>query len=463
MPGLVLKARLLPGRVVNTLRDPLYSTGYALVANTLGTTFLGLIYWVVAAHLYDRQALGRCSALVSALMVVSSVAQLDLANTLPRFLPQIGRSSGRLIAYGYGASSIAAVAIGVVFVTVLPDLSAQWHFLRTSPPLALTFVIAAVVWGIFALEDAALTGLRRAVVVPFENLTYGALKLALLAGIASVLPSTGVFIAWLCPLVIIVPAINWLIFHRYLKLGEAAAAGGLHIREIVRFASIDYVGVLLGQACGYVLPLLVLTVLGAAASGSFFIAWTIAAGLELLTINLAMSLLVAGARVPARLAEATRGTLIRCAFVVIPGAAVLASGAHLILGIFGSAYAADASALLGLLGVATIPVSVIMVAFALDRIASKVGRAAITQLALAVLVLTGSLLLIRKLGIDGVGLAWVGSASLVAVARLPTIVRVIKGPADAAALSPGQGEPVRVARARAVRRGRNRGKHCRPE
>jgi O-antigen/teichoic acid export membrane protein len=133
--GQVLKPRLTLGRVLDALRDPHYRTGYALVANTIGTTVVGFFYWVVAAHLYDRQALGRCSALVSALIVVSALAQLDLPTILPRFLPQAGRSAGRFIAYGYGASSVAALVAGVGFVTILPRLSSQWQFLRASPPL----------------------------------------------------------------------------------------------------------------------------------------------------------------------------------------------------------------------------------------------------------------------------------------------------------------------------------------
>ena len=96
MLGQVLKARVTPARILDALRDPHYRTGYALVANTIGTTAVGFFYWVVAAHLYDRQALGRCSALVSALIVVSSLAQLDLPTILPRFLPrfQSGLVSG---------------------------------------------------------------------------------------------------------------------------------------------------------------------------------------------------------------------------------------------------------------------------------------------------------------------------------------------------------------------------------
>ena len=313
MLGQVLKPRLTLGRVLDALRDPHYRTGYALVANTIGTTVVGFFYWVVAAHLYDRQALGRCSALVSALIVVSALAQLDLPTILPRFLPQAGRSAGRFIAYGYGASSVAALIAGVGFVTILPRLSSQWQFLRASPLLAAMFVAALLIWGIFALEDAALTGLHRAVVVPVENSAYGVIKLVLLVAVASVLPSFGVFVAWLIPLLAIVPAVNWLIFRRYAKARDTAAAAALHAREVIRFALIDYAGSLFAQGYGYALPLLVLSVLGATANGTFFVAYTLASALALTAFNFGTSLLVEGLRAPDRLPQLTRGVLLRCA------------------------------------------------------------------------------------------------------------------------------------------------------
>lgn len=429
--------RVLPARwghrALNDLRDPLYRSGYALVANTAGATAVGFAYWAVAAHLYDRQVIGRSSALVSALILLSSIAQLNLANTLLRFLPRAGPSAARLIVYSYGASSITSLVVGVAFVTVIPRLSPQWQFLGGSAPLAVLFVAATVVWGVFALEDAALTGLQRAVVVPVENTAYGVFKLLLLVGIAWLLPATGIFVSWIIPLVVVTPAINWLIFRKYLKgqppypTDSAVGAGGLRAREVMRFASINYVGNLFGQAYWGLPPLLVLSVLGAAANGNFYVAFTIAYGLWLVAANFSTSLLVGGSAAPHRLTELTRGTLARCALIVVPGVALLTLAPGPILDIYGPEYAAHASLLLSLLAAGALPNGLVMIALALDRIASRVDRAAWTQLALAVLVLGGSWLLLRKLGIDGAGIAWVAGNLVVAIARCPTIVGAARG------------------------------------
>jgi O-antigen/teichoic acid export membrane protein len=421
---------------LDLLRDPLYRSGYALVANTAATTAIGVVYWAAAAHLYSREVVGRSSALISALVLVSSFAQLNLSNTLPRFVPTAGRAAGKLIAYSYAASSLAALIAGAAFVVILPRLSSQWQFMADSAPLVIAFVVAAVVWGVFSLQDAALLSLHRPALVPVENLVYGAGKLLVLVGVAWLLPSDGIFLSWVISLALTVPAVNWLIFRRFVKdQVPVTEGGGLRVGEVVHFASIDYLGTAVGQAYTNLLPLLVLSTLGAAANGSFYVAWTITSGLALVAANFGSSLLVEGTTTPHRLAQLTRGVLARCVTITTAGALVLVLAARPIMSIYGPVYADRASWLLSLLAAGTIPASLVAVATSLDRIAGRVGRATHTRLALAVLVLGGSWLLTRKLGIDGVAFAWGGANLLLAVVRFPTIAGAMIG--AAAVTDPG--------------------------
>jgi O-antigen/teichoic acid export membrane protein len=411
------------GWVRATLRNPLYHTSYALLANTAATTIVGVVYWAVAARFYDQQVLGRSAALISALLLLSTFAQLNLTTALPRFLPKAGGAAGKFIALSYGASSFAALIGGLAFVTVLPHLSSQWQFVANSLPLSATFVIAAVMWEIFTLQDIVLLSLSRPFLVPTENIVYGISKLLMLVGIVSLLPSAGIFASWVVPLTVTVPAVNWLIFRRYLKnRNHAVMSGGLHAREVIRFASVDYIGSVLGQAYGSLLPLLVLSTLGAAANSSFYIAWSIASGLGLVASNFGTSLLVEGAATPHRLTDLTRGVLTRSILITSLGAILLGLAAHPILDIYGSKYAAEASPLLRLLVLGTIPSCIVVIAMSLDRIAGRVGRATLTRVVLTVLILSGSWLLVKKVGISGVAFAWGGANFVVALARLPTIV-----------------------------------------
>jgi O-antigen/teichoic acid export membrane protein len=171
---------------------------------------------------------------------------------------------------------------------------------------------------------------------------------------------------------------------------------------------------------------MVLSILGPAANGSFYIAWTISVGLGLVAGNFGMSLMVEAAAAPHRLHELTRGISARCALVTILGAAVVSAAARPILHIYGAAYAEHAVSLLVLLALGTIPRAAVIITWSLDRIAGRVGRAAITQAALAIIVLAGSEYLIKGFGIDGIGYAWAAGNFVIAVVRLPTLVNALR-------------------------------------
>jgi len=228
------------------------------------------------------------------------------------------------------------------------------------------------------------------------------------------------------PLVLIVPAVNWLIFGKYLRRPESLGKGArVQPREVIRFAAVDYAGALLGQIYISLVPLLVVSILGATANATFYVAWTITSGLGLVANSFATSLLVEGAAAPHRLPELTRGVLTRCALIMTLGVAVLGLGARPILTIYGAQYAAQASGLLGLLALTVVPRSLVVITFSLDRLAGRVGRASLTNLALAVLVFGGTWLALTRFGIDGVALAWGGSHLVIALVRAPTIIGVL--------------------------------------
>ena len=413
-------------RVFSELRDPAYRGSYALVANTVGTSGIGLIYWAVAARLYGPEALGRAAALISALMLVAILSQLNLSSTLMRFLPQMGAMSARrLIIFGYLASSLTAVAGSVIFVTVLPRLSPEWRFMDDSAFLAVLFAVSVVVWEVFTLQDAVLIGLQRAFIVPVENVFYALAKLALLVVAAQLLGSTDILFSWMIPLVLLIPVINWLIFRCLKDRSPHDSVPGMRVRHLARFASVDYAGVICGQIVANALPLLVISVLGPVAAGSIYIATLITSGVATVGTSFSTGLLVEGAAAPDRLPELVRGALKRCVIIMCPATILLVFGARFILRVYGGSYVSTV-VLFQLLALSLLPFCIETIAFSLDRIAGKPIRATLSQLAIAVLTLGGSWLLFGRLGISAVGVAWLGAGIVVALVRLPTVLAALR-------------------------------------
>ena len=74
---------------------PMYRDAYALMLNTVVNSGLGLLYWIVAARTSTPEDVGRGNALISLMLLVSILTQVDFGQALIRFLPRgPGRAPG---------------------------------------------------------------------------------------------------------------------------------------------------------------------------------------------------------------------------------------------------------------------------------------------------------------------------------------------------------------------------------
>ena len=106
-------------RLSTHLQIPLFRNSYALVLNTATTSALGVLYWAVAARLYSAEDVGINAAMISAMVFLAKIAQLNLVNALNRFVPAAGRDTGRLITWSYLIAVPLAVVVGLVFVAAI--------------------------------------------------------------------------------------------------------------------------------------------------------------------------------------------------------------------------------------------------------------------------------------------------------------------------------------------------------
>src|SRR5580658_8427403 len=87
----------------------------ALISNSGLTSILGVVYWLVAAHIMSRTDLGRGSALLSALWTVSALAQLNYARAIPGLLPMARGKATRRLGKIYTQVVVLSVAAGLAF------------------------------------------------------------------------------------------------------------------------------------------------------------------------------------------------------------------------------------------------------------------------------------------------------------------------------------------------------------
>jgi thymidylate kinase/O-antigen/teichoic acid export membrane protein len=410
-------------RIISHIRTPLYGSAYALILSSASSSVLGIVYWTLAARLYDAEQVGVNAAAISAMSFISYLAQLNMAGVLSRFIPTAGTSTRRLIALAYLAASVASAVGALIFVVGFARLVGLGPLLTADPRSGAWFVVATVAWSLFTLEDGALIGLRQTVWVPIENSIFGVIKIVLLLAFVAGLAEFGIFVSWTIPAAVLLVPVNWLIFRRLVPRHMAAVRTGSAdalLSGMLRYLSGDYIGSLFAAASIGLLPLVVVRAVGAAGGAYFYIAWTIAYSLYFISLNMATSLMVEGAARRATVAEDTRRMFRLLVGLQMLLVVVVIIDAPLILSIFNPVYASEAATLLRLLALAVLPHGVNAIYLAVARVRRQVGRIILVQATLATFSLGASVSLLGSLGIAGAGVAWLVTQSVVAALLFTT-------------------------------------------
>ncbi|MEU6711596.1 hypothetical protein ABZ897_08945 [Nonomuraea sp. NPDC046802] len=428
------------GRILHDLRNPLFRQGYALMANTVVTGVLGMGYWLLAAHYYSPEEFGRGQAVITAMRLFASLTALGFVGALARFLPLAGRRTPELILRGYGLAAATGGVAALGFLLTLPMWGQTYSVLAGFGP-GLFFLASVVVWAVFTLQDVVLTGLRRATFVPMNNLVFGLVKMGLLVALAGALPSGGIFVSWVIPTALALIPINWLIFGvvvpRHVRQTDAVAQPP-RLQEIRRFLAGDFPGTLSILAIIYLVPVAVATQVGEATFGRFSMAHTLASMIELLAMNMAVSLTVEGSFDRTKLAQSCQMALRRAFMIVTPIVVVAIVAAPLILTVFGSDFADEGTTLLRLMSLAVLPRVLIEVYLSALRAQSQARRLATVQIGLAALVLVSTLALFPHFRVDAVGYGLLFSELLVAFLIFGNLRKILKyGESSSAAVTQG--------------------------
>ncbi len=411
------------------LSNPLFRNAYALMVNGGLTGVLGLGYWLLAARFYEPAQVGRQSAQNQAMMFLGGLTALNFI--LIRFVPEMGKRTRALALRTYLAGALAAGTLAVGFLFTLPLWGSSFAHLR-GMRTSVFFVIAVISWSLFTAQDGVLTGLRRATWVLGKNTIFAALKVVLLIALAARLPHDGITVSWvMAALVLLLPVeafIQRKLIPRHVRetaIDRPIPSGA----EIGRYFAGDYTGTLFYYALCNLIPVVVATSLDASTNAFFYMAWVLGATVDVLAINMAMSLTVEGAFDSVGFGEACRSVLRRMTVILVPISIAILLGAHLGLSVFGPGYADYGAPLLRLLAVATLPKALIEVYIGVLRVQRRTRQVAVLQGARFAGVLGLVLAMSHGSDITGPGYAVLAVSTAIAVAVLPALLRATRAPA----------------------------------
>jgi O-antigen/teichoic acid export membrane protein len=409
--------------------DPMQRSALALAANSAVSSVLGFAYWIAAARFYDASVVGETAAVISTIQLLATVSELNLNNTLVRFLPTAGPRSRAFVARSYLTVVAMSVVIGLAALPFLAGLPLVTHILALGP-LGIAIVLVSVpTWSLFALQDGAAIGARAAGWVLTENAVFGLAKLVLLVAFATSLSRLGIFASWLVSMVLVVLMLGAVLFRRLLPRHAADASTTAEVatrRDITAFMTVDNL-TLVVMTCGIqLMPVLVAHRAGSADAGYFYAAWSIHGAFDLALINVANSLTVEGARHQDRLGQLVLTTLRRIAVAAVPVVVALLVLAPVVLLLYGDDYAARGADLLRLSALALLPRALVVVWTSVQRVRRNLGRILVMQVVLTTTTLGVAWALVPVIGIAAVGIAYLLAHAAGAAALSPGLVRLIR-------------------------------------
>lgn len=395
----------------------------ALMTSTVTSAALTFGFWVVAARWFPAGTVGLVSAMASAMALLAALAQLNLVSLFARFLPRAGPATRRLILSGYGASAAMSIVLSAGFF----GLGFSSGLVGEDLPTRLLFTSAVVASAIFFIQGSVLTALGRAIWVPAVNGLTAAARLALLpllAG-AGTAAAGAVLSAWALPVVVAALVVTWWVLARgapaHARSHVAAPPGGR--REVLGFASAEYVNGLLANAVAFLPPVLVASLLGAEPAAYFYVPWLVGVCAVTLLWNVVTSFVVAASRDGSQARWQLNRMIGLVLAVVVPGALVLSLAPTQLLGLLGPAYAAQGATPLRLVGLSLPFAGLVLVFSAFSVMEKRMWRLVAVQSAGVLILFAGGWFGLSRIGIAAPAAGLLAAQAVMGLALLPALIR----------------------------------------
>lgn len=408
-------------------RQPLFRSGHLLVASSVLTGVVGIVYWLVAARFYPPETVGRNAAAISAMMFLAGCAQLNLMSALLRFLPNSGAAAKTMIVRSYLLGGGLSVVAGAVFVLGVPVWAPELAGLVRAGASAVLFTIATGCAAIFVMQDNVLVALGRATAVPAENLVFAVVKLSLVATLAVVAGSNGIWLSWVIGLMVAVVGTTVYLGRRAVpRFSQGPRREVVSLSDLVRFIGPDYVGSLCWVASTTLVPVLVLGLTGPAESAAFALPWSICLAAFHVPAAFGQSLVAAGAQDPDRLPTQYRELRRHMLNLLTPAVLLLVAGAPWLLTTFGDWYASRGTTTLRLLILSVVPNAIVSLAISRARAERRTGEVAWYLIATGATVVGITVVAVPRIGIAGAGAGWLAAETLLAGVVLLRELRVVR-------------------------------------
>lgn len=398
------------------LATPLYANAFYLMAANATSAVFTFVFWIIVARLYSAEDVGIASAAIAAAGLLAILSDLGLGIGLIRFLPGAGRKAVLMINTVFTVGTLTSVIVAIIFIAGLGFWSPALLVLRENPIYLATFVLFAVAATLWTLVEQAFVGKRRAGFVLAKNLALGLLRLPLPILLAVFFHSFGIFVSWSLSLGVALLLSIFVFLPKAQPHYRLAPAFDNASKEMLRFSFANYLSMLFLTAPGLILPIMVVNLLGAGPNAFFYIAWAIGGMLNMIASGPAFSLFAEGSHDEKAVRPNTWRALKITYLILVPAVILILAVADRLLLLFGGSYSENATTLLRILAISSLPLAIDVIYLNIKRVEQNLRVIVVLPMFVAVATLALSYVLLPRMGINGAGIAWLISQTTITLA-----------------------------------------------
>jgi O-antigen/teichoic acid export membrane protein len=403
------------GKLEQVTTTPLYSNAFYLMLTTVVMALLGFFFWMIVARFYTEAEVGFGSAIISAISLLSLISLVGLNISLIRFLPHADKPQD-LINSCYTLSILISLVIAGIFLAGLGFWSPALAFVNQNAIFASAFIVFTILWMLLNMLTFTFIARRRAGFVLFKNAIFSVLKLPLPILFVPFFHTFGIIASWGIAAAVAVAVSVFLFLPKVQDSYKPVPTLKLSLlKDMWRYSGGNYLANLFMASPAYILPLMVVNMLGAEQNAYFYIGWMMAGLLFAIPMAVSQSLFAEGSYFEDKLKENVTRSLKFTYLLLVPAVIVLILAGKWLLLAFGQSYSLNALHLLWVLSLSSLPLAISYIYTGILRVTGRIKELMAIWGFVALVVLLASYLIMPVTGIIGIGYAWLGAQTIVAV------------------------------------------------
>lgn len=384
--------------IKHQLNDPLYKNTFFILSTRVVTVIVGFFFWMVAARLFSVEDVGLAVALISSATIINLFSTLGFEYSMMRFFTSYDLN--KMVNTSIIIITFSSVIVGILYVISIILFPSNEIAILKSPVYVLIFLGFGLVSSLGLISGYVFIAMRKAEYYLVQNIFQSTRILFLIPlvflGSFGILSST--LIAYVVALIFVLYALGKLIKFEFRVDRD-------YLSKSFKFSSGNYVANLFSEVPFQLLPLLVLSVLGSAASAQYYVAYTIGSFLSQVTYTLSTTLFVEGSH-----GESMKKNVVKSVGIIyallIPGFLLIHFSGGYLLSIYGPEYV-GVGPVLSMIALSCLILPVYAIFITIEKVRMGVKRVVKLNALFFALFLVIPYLLMLNFGMIGLGYSFV--------------------------------------------------------